>query len=43
MAAASASEVSLQGIWAVWVDQNWRLVFAFDGADIIGVDYLDYH
>jgi len=33
----------LAGIWSVWVDANWRLVFMFDGVDVIGVDYLDYH
>lgn len=32
-----------EGSWAVRVDRNWRLVFTFDGADAIGVDYLDYH
>jgi proteic killer suppression protein len=33
----------LSGSWAVWVDANWRLVFMFDGADVVCVDYLDYH
>lgn len=33
----------LAGRWAVWVDANWRLVFKFDGVDVVGVDYLDYH
>ena len=33
----------LAGRWAVWVDANWRLVFMFDGVDVVGVDYLDYH
>jgi proteic killer suppression protein len=33
----------LKGHWAVWVDKNWRLVFAFDGADAILVNYQDYH
>ena len=32
-----------EGSWAVRVDRNWRLVFTFDGADAIGVDYFDYH
>jgi toxin HigB-1 len=32
-----------KGLWAVWVSGNWRLVFAFDGEDIIDVDYVDYH
>ena len=34
---------SLDGTWAVWVDKNWRLTFAFDGTDATNVDYLDYH
>lgn len=29
--------------WAVWVDANWRLTFAFDGEDAELVDYQDYH
>lgn len=33
----------LTGRWAVWVDENWRMVFEFDGLDAISVDYLDYH
>jgi proteic killer suppression protein len=31
------------GHWAVRVDGNWRVVFAFEGTDVILVDYLDYH
>ena len=33
----------LKGHWAVWVDENWRLTFAFEGEDAILVDYQDYH
>ena len=33
----------LAGAWAVSVDENWRIVFAFDGNDAVGLDYLDYH
>lgn len=29
--------------WAIWVDGNWRLTFAFDGENAILVDYQDYH
>jgi proteic killer suppression protein len=31
--------------WAVWVDQNWRLTFAWseEGPDAVDVDYEDYH
>lgn len=31
------------GRWSVWVSGNWRLVFAFDGEDVVAVDYVDYH
>jgi proteic killer suppression protein len=31
------------GRWSVWVSGNWRLTFAFDGDDVVGLDYLDYH
>ena len=31
------------GFWAVWVDENWRLVFRFDGENATAVDYVDYH
>ena len=33
----------LAGHWAVKVNGNWRMIFAFDGEDAILVDYLDYH
>lgn len=33
----------LAGHWAVWVDENFRLTFTFEGADAILVDYGDYH
>jgi proteic killer suppression protein len=33
----------LRGYWAVWVDENWRLTFRFDGTDAELVDYQDYH
>lgn len=29
--------------YAVKVNANWRVVFAFDGKDVILVDYTDYH
>jgi toxin HigB-1 len=34
---------ALAGHWAVWVDENWRLTFRFDGTDAELVDYQDYH
>lgn len=33
----------LPGHWAVWVDENWRLTFQFEGKDAVLVDYQDYH
>lgn len=33
----------LKGHWAIWVDQNWRLVFTFVGDNAELVDYQDYH
>lgn len=33
----------LSGHWAVTVNGNWRLTFAFEGEDAILVDYQDYH
>jgi proteic killer suppression protein len=33
----------LAGQWSVWVNGNWRLIFAFDYDDAILVDYQDYH
>ncbi|MDP4250105.1 MAG: type II toxin-antitoxin system RelE/ParE family toxin [Bacteroidota bacterium] len=31
------------GFWAVKVDKNFRIVFRFDGLNMLDVDYLDYH
>jgi proteic killer suppression protein len=33
----------LQEHYAVTVNKNWRLTFAFEGTDAILVDYVDYH
>ncbi|GLQ92098.1 type II toxin-antitoxin system RelE/ParE family toxin [Dyella acidisoli] len=33
----------LGGHWAVWVNGNWRLTFAFEDGDAVLVDYQDYH
>ena len=33
----------LAGQFAVTVNGNWRLTFAFEGGDAILVDYQDYH
>ncbi len=32
-----------QGQWAVSVSGNWRLVFEFNGSDVVNVDLVDYH
>ena len=32
-----------EGQWSMWVSGNWRLVFQFDGPDIINIDLVDYH
>lgn len=31
------------GQWAIKVNGNWRLTFAFDDGDVILLDYQDYH
>ena len=31
------------GEWAVWVSENWRIRFRFDGVDVRDVNYEDYH
>jgi proteic killer suppression protein len=36
-------EGELSGFWAVDVSGNWRVIFQFEGRDILLVDYLDYH
>src|SRR5690606_40816325 len=32
----------LRDHWSLTVSGNWRLTFAFDGEDVVLVDYLDY-
>jgi proteic killer suppression protein len=29
--------------FAVWVDENWRLTFMFEGTNAVLVDYQGYH
>ena len=31
------------GFWSVAIRANWRIIFRFEGQDVTGVDYLDYH
>ena len=38
-----AMKGDLKDHWAVWVDQNWRMTFTFDGEDAVLVDYQNYH
>lgn len=33
----------LKDHYSVVVNKNWRVIFKFEGADAILVDYLDYH
>ena len=32
-----------EGFWSVDVSGNWRVIFRFEGQDVIDVDYIDYH
>jgi len=32
-----------KGRFAVWVSENWRLTFGWDGVDAVDVDLEDYH
>lgn len=38
-----ASQGPQLGRYAVSVNGNWRLTFAFDGVDAVLLDYEDYH
>lgn len=29
----------LRGFWSVWVSGNWRIIFRFEGADVMQVDW----
>jgi proteic killer suppression protein len=33
----------LKGSWAVTVRANWRVIFRFEDAEMLDVDYVDYH
>ena len=33
----------LKEFYSVTVNKNWRIIFGFEGQDVILVDYLDYH
>jgi len=32
-----------KGLYSVWVNGNWRIVFQLENNNAIAVDYLDYH
>jgi toxin HigB-1 len=34
---------AMKGFWAVTVRANWRVIFRFEKADAMDVDYVDYH
>jgi proteic killer suppression protein len=29
--------------YSIWVSENWRLTFGWDGVDAVDVDLEDYH
>jgi proteic killer suppression protein len=33
----------LLGFFAVTVRANWRLIFRFEGGEVLDVDFIDYH
>jgi len=33
----------MKGFYSVTVSGNWRVIFKFEGQDVILVNYLDYH
>lgn len=33
----------LKGFWSVTVRANWRIIFRFDGEDVVDVELTDYH
>jgi len=32
-----------KGLWSVTVRANWRIIFRFDGEDVVDVELIDYH
>ena len=33
----------LRGFWAVTVRANWRIIWRFEGTNVVDVDLIDYH
>jgi proteic killer suppression protein len=36
-------KANLASHWAIKVDRMWRLTFAFEGTDVVLLDFQDYH
>jgi toxin HigB-1 len=34
---------NLKGLWSMTVRANWRIMFRFDGTDVLDVELIDYH
>jgi proteic killer suppression protein len=32
-----------QGYWSVKVRANWRIIFRFEGTNVLDVELIDYH
>lgn len=32
-----------KGRYSVWVDESYRVIFRFEAANVMEVDYVDYH
>ena len=32
-----------QGFWSVRVQANWRIIFRFEGTNVLDVELIDYH
>ena len=40
---AAPPEGERAGEWSVRVSGNWRVVFRFEGGEVVDVDLVDYH
>lgn len=36
-------EGTKKGVWSIWVNGNWRLIFTFENGDVCILNYEDYH
>lgn len=34
---------NLKDFWSIKVNKNYRIIFRFDGQNVLDVDYIDYH